>query len=317
MKYGKPIVAAALALCLLLAASGCKYTSNTLVVTDPYAGTQIPPVSYEQPSSTEPGITDATLPSVPDTTLPPVPENTTAAPIPVENTTAAPAPSESATAQQPTTERDPSSWSKQEVVSYLSNAVNKTKAYTGQITANRTEDLGITIEELSPNLPALKGVANSLIERFIKPVNEVVSFSGGKGMSDGEEIPLLLPKRQGFTLTADGVTQATAQKSGENIIIDITLVQESSSMTSPPKYNAQGLGYLDISAVDISGVTIQSLDFIYQGSTIHAVIRPDGYVASAKYHIPLHVSASGKALGTISASFSGTGYQTETWDINW
>ncbi len=317
MKYGKLIVAAALVLCILLAACGCRYTSNTLVVTDPYASTQIPPVSYEQPSNSEPSLTDAMLPSVSDTTLPPVPDNTTASPIPAESTTAAPIPTESTTAQQPVTERDPSSWSKQEVVSYLSNAVNKTKAYTGQITANRTEDLGITIEELSPNIPALKGLANSLIERFIKPVNEVVSFSGGRGVSDGEEIPLLLPKRQNFTLTADGVTQATAQKSGENIIIDITLVQETSSMTSPPKYNAQGLGYLDISAVDISGVTIQSLDFVYQGSTIHAVIRPDGYVASAKYHIPLHVSASGKALGAISASFSGTGYQTETWDINW
>lgn len=330
MKYTK-FIAAALLLCILLSACGCRYTSNTLVVTDPYATTQPPAATVYQPESTTlPQATDATLPTGTEATMSTLPENTTQ-PVPTETTV--PTLPESTTAPQnttqpeeasvpestepePTTERNPSTWSKQEIVSFLANAVNKTKAYTGQVTVDRSEDLGITIETITPNLPALKNIANSLVSRFIKPVSEVVTFNGGKGMSDDEEIPLLLPKRQAFTLPPEGVKQASAAKNGNNTVVDITLVEETSSMSNPPLYNSQGLGYLDVNSVDLSMVTIETLDFVYLGSTIHAVIGPDGYVLSAEYHVPLKVSASGKAVG-ISGAFTGTGYQTEKWDIHW
>ena len=80
--------------------------------------------------------------------------------------------------------------------------------------------------------------------------------------------------------------------------------------------NAMALGYLDVNSVDLSMITIEALDFVYLGSTIHAVVRPDGYVESAEYHIPLKVSAAGRAVG-VRASFAGTGYQTEKWNIHW
>ncbi len=318
MKNIKKIIAAVLLLCIAVTACACRYTSNTITVSGPVA-TQpsdqivIPtqPVEWNtqptQPQQSEP--TDATVPvSEPVTFTPPDPNAT----LPYQEPTQ---PGQPVT-EAPVTQANPASWNKQEVVKFLSDAVNKTKAYTGQVTVDRSEDLGITIESIKPNLPALKNVANSLVSKFIKPVNETVQFSGGKGVSDGEEIPLLLPKRQAFTLTADGVTQASAAQSGNNIVVDITLVSEQSSMSNPPKYNSQALGYLDVNSVDLSMVTIDSLDFVYLGSTIHAVIGPDGYVLSADYHIPLQVAASGKAIG-IPGSFTGTGYQTEKWVINW
>lgn len=332
MKKIAKAAAAVLSLCMLFAVCGC-YTSNVLEVTESVAtAPQEYTYNYQtNPDAPQPGtsavppetvLTDATLPTADPQTPATAPSETdTTQPVPSSTeppteSTAAPTESTAAPTTEAPTAADPAAWSKQEVLSYLTQAINHTKEYTGNITVDRSEELGINIETISPNLPALKDIANSLVSKFIKPVDEVVQFSGGKGTSDGEEIPLLLPKRQIFTLPIDGVKTASASKNGENIVIDITLVEESSSMSNPPKYNSQAMGYLDVNSVDLSMVTISTLDFTYLGSTIHAVIRPDGYVQSAKYHIPLKVSASGKAVG-IPGAFTGTGYQTETWELHW
>ena len=316
MKKHVNIIAVLLILCLIAVASSCRYSSNVLVVTDPSAGSQQSfTYNYQTQSnvttSYDPYSTTAAL--QPDVTAGTQTTSSTFTPTTNAQTPSVTQPSGSTPA---VTEADISTWNTQQIVQYLSDAVNKTKASTGNVTVNRSEDLGITIEEIKPNLPMLKSVANSLVDKFIKPVDEVVQFSGGVGTSDDEQIPLLLPKRQAFTLPASGVQQASASKSGNNIVIDLTLVQESSSMSNPPLYNSQAVGYLDVNSVDLGAITIDSLDFVYLGTTIHAVIGPNGYVLSADYHIPLKVSASGKAVG-ISGSFSGTGYQTEKWVINW
>ena len=327
MKKYTRFVAVMLLLCVVVSVCACRYTSNTLIVTEPAAsipqgssayyqptGTTVPSVpgtSFPQESTTLPIVPSTTLPQE-STTLPIVPPTT----LPQESTTLPPVESTSVPGTEPSQERDPSSWSKDEVLKYLADAVNKTKAYTGQVSVHRSESFTINIEEISPNLPALKNLANSLIGKFIKPVDEDITFNGGKAMSEGEEIPLLLPKRQGFTLPAEGVANAAAVKNGNNVIVDITLVSENSSMDAPPRYNAQSHGYLDLGSVDISMLTIEALDLGYLGSTMHAVIGPDGYVLSADYVIPLHIEASGKALG-LKGSFKGSASQTEKWVINW
>ena len=73
---------------------------------------------------------------------------------------------------------------------------------------------------------------------------------------------------------------------------------------------------LDVSSIDISILTVQSANITYSGSTIHAVINPDGYIASATYTIPLYVEGSASAIG-ISGSAVFTGQETESWTINW
>ncbi len=321
MKKSIHIIAALLVLCIVAVASSCRYSSNILVVTNPAESTgqaysynyQNQTNAYQPSSSSTYTPTSALQPDVTAGTQTTIPSTSAFTPTTNAQSPSVTQPSASTPA---VTEANPSTWNKQQVVSYLADAVNKTKAYTGSITANRSEDFTINIESISPNLPALKSLANSLIDKFIKPVDEVVQFSNGRGDSEGESIPLLLPKRQNFTLPAEGVAQASASKSGNNIIIDLTLVQENSNMSTPPQYNSQAVGYLDINSVDISVLTIQSLDFVYLGSTIHAVIGPDGYVLSADYTIPLHIAATGKAIG-ITGSFAGTASQTEKWVINW
>ncbi len=315
MKKTAKYLCALLALCMLFAACACRYTGNVVVVTPPTTFPQGQQANYNynpngnvyNPNQQQynPNYTPVQDPNAQNPTEP------TAVVID-------PGATQTPDTQDPAAvaNTDPATWSKQEILTYLGNAVTKTKAYTGTVSVTRSEDLGITVEEIKPNLPKLGDIANSLIKQFIKPVDEEIQFNGGQGQSDGEMIPLLLPKRQGFTLPIEGVAQAKAAKSGNNIVIDITLVPESTSMYDKPTYNSAAIGYLDLGSVDLGAITISSLNFDYKGSTIHAVILPNGYVQSAEYHIPLHVAASGKAA-FISASFAGTGYQTEKWVIHW
>ena len=81
------------------------------------------------------------------------------------------------------------------------------------IVVKHTESFDINIEEIKPNLGPLKSLAQSIINGVLKPTDDTVTFSGGKGViGEGETVPLLLPKRQGFDLPAAGAATATARQ---------------------------------------------------------------------------------------------------------
>ncbi|MCH5198803.1 MAG: hypothetical protein J1E34_07850 [Oscillospiraceae bacterium] len=325
MKYKSKFLSLFLAFCILFAFSGClKYSSNLLDTATSNAPSGDGFV-YNPGTTSAPDPTSETLlqePSsgeIPSSEPSSVPESSTEAPesttLPIESTSA-PAESTSAPAES-TTESSPASWSKAEVIAFLTEAVNKTKAYTGTITAHRTEDLGVTVENISPNIPAVKSIANSIISRVVKPVDETLTFTGGTCVdSEGETLPLLLPKRQNFVLSESEVSSAKASSNGNNIVVEIALISELGSLTQIPTANAGTIGYLDISDIDLSMLTIEKLDIEYRGSTIKAVVNSNGYVVSADYYVPIGIDASGKALG-FTGAFACSGYQIETWEINW
>ena len=133
---------------------------------------------------------------------------------------------------------------------------------------------------------------------------------------DGETVPLLLPKRQNFSLPAAGVQSAKAYKSGENTVIEVTLVPEDSTLESIPKYNSGALGYLDAASLDLSIVTVKTFNAHYAGSTITVTIEPNGMVMDATYYVPLVIDASGSAIG-ITGEFACEGSQKEIWKLLW
>ena len=329
MKRCRRILSAIVAVCLLFSLCACfKYNSNTL-----RHGVPVSQLSAEE-SGTGEGEGNANAndpaqwgntvdtPTSPDQATPVSDTPTTPSDASdQQGTAAADTPT---TAQTPSTTQnqggntipDPSTWTKEQALIYLTNAVNRTKAYKGSVTADRTERFDVTVDSIEPNINALKNMANTIIGIFIKPTTEVVSFSNGKGQSGDEVIPLLLPKRQGFALPVAGVKTISAKKSGDNIEINLTLVAEMGTIEKIPPYNAAAVGYLDISGFSYPGLTMERVDITYTGSTVKVIIRPDGYVQSAEYYIPIKLSATGKALG-ISGSLLCSGGQRETWKINW
>lgn len=306
MSNFKRVFSLLLTFALVLSLTACftgplKYTSNiyehTTVVNQ---GSNIPDVIPTNPQvpSTNPNIenptqgTETTDPSAEDTTS---------------------GEAEHTTAVQTS---DPSSWTTVEILEFVTDAVTKTKAYTSQVTVNHKESFSANVTK-APGGALIKNTANGIIESVVKPTDEVLTFNGGTTVnSEGETVPLLLPKRGAFTLKQDGVASATAKKSGSDIVVKITLVKEVGTLTEHPKHQAASVGYLDASDVDLGPVTLNYLNITYIGSTIDITINSKGYVTNAIYKIPIHVECEGKAFG-MTAQVECEGEQSETWKINW
>lgn len=211
---------------------------------------------------------------------------------------------------------DPSSWTTAEILKYVTEAVTKTKAYTAQVTVDHTEAFSANVTK-APGGAMVKNIANDIIESVVKPTDEVLTFNGGQTVNgEGETVPLLLPKRGAFTLTADGIASATAKKSGNDVSVKITLVQEVGTLTDHPKHQAASVGYLDASDVDLGPVKLNYLNITYIGTTLDLVINSNGYVNSAVYKIPIKVECEGSVMGA-TAQVECEGEQSEAWKINW
>ena len=211
---------------------------------------------------------------------------------------------------------DPSTWTVQEIISYTVAAVNNTKAYTGAVSCQHSEGLDGGITSITGG-SVVQNIANSVIASIAAPSNETVNFSNGVGTtSEGEQINLLLPNNKPFALDAGGVASATAVQNGENVDVTITLISESVDKNTPPTYNSSTIGFLDIGSLNISGVTIDTANVTYSGSTLQYSIMPNGYVKSAVYKMPIHIEGSGKAT-LIPATLVVDGVENESFNFNW
>ena len=302
MKLSKTVIAVVLAVAVLFAFAGClKYTSNILDVTNPGANanafTTAPVVEYE---------TAASFINPVETTLAGATETTNAA-NPADTAT---------TAAGTTAATDPSTWTVQQIVDYVNQAVTKTRAYTGNLNADHTETITATLTK-APGGSLVQSIANPIIEGAIKPTNETLSFANGQAVdSEGETVPILLPKKASFSLNAAGVASATARAEGTDTVIEITMIREVGTLDTPPTYNSTAIGYLNAGMVDLSAVTVTACDITYSGSTMKLKINANGYVVTADYYVPFVVEASGKAM-FISADVTCEGSDSESWVLRW
>ena len=211
---------------------------------------------------------------------------------------------------------DPSNFTTAQIIATARDAVNKTKAHKGNLKVNHTEGFTANVTECSGG-PIVKSVVDLMIGMVVKPVDETLNFQNGKTVnSEGETIPILLPKKGNFTLSESGVKSASIQRSGNEYVIKIKLVEERVGMYDVPTHNAASVGYLDVANFDLSFMEIDSANIVYKGSSLELRINADGYVTYANYKIPLHIDGSAHK-GSISGSASFEGEQTEVWKFNW
>lgn len=228
------------------------------------------------------------------------------------NNTTAPAATQAPAAQN----ADVSTWSKAQIIQYASDAVNQTKAYGGQLSVHHMESMETNIISITGGSLAQR-MANALMSAVMKPTDEIWEFNGGYASdSEGAQQTLLLPNGKAFNLPESGVAAASASKSGENVVVNLTLVPETVDINTVPQYNSNAIGFLDVGSLNLSVLKVTSAAITYQGSTIRLTIRPDGYVARAEYTLPMYVSGSGTGMG-ISGNAEFDGAQTEIWELNW
>ena len=211
---------------------------------------------------------------------------------------------------------DSSNWTTSQIIAKAKEAVNKTKAYTGNLTVAHSEGFTADVTECSAG-GIVRSVVDLMIGWVVKPVEETLVYQNGKTVnSEGETVPIILPKRNAFSLSESGVQSATVQQTGNEYIIKIKLVEESVGMYEVPKHNAGAVGYLDVAGFDISFMDVDSADIVYKGSSIELRINAEGYVTYANYKIPLHIEGSAHK-GSISGSATFEGEQTEEWRLDW
>ena len=206
------------------------------------------------------------------------------------------------------------SWGTQEILSKMTAAINQTKAYKGNLAVHHSESFTANITECTGGAIGQR-VANSLVSAVVKPTDQTLNFANGTALTaEGENTQILLPKNGPFTLSAAGIKTAKAYVEGDKTVLVVTLVQENVNQVTVPKHNASSIGYLDPNSVDLMGMTINSGEIQYLGSSIMVKINSAGYVTYAKYTIPLHVYGEG-SKGSLSGYAVFDGAQTEIWEL--
>lgn len=211
---------------------------------------------------------------------------------------------------------DASAWSTAQILSKASEAINKTKGYRNNLSVHHVETFNATVTECTGG-SVVQSVANAMVGWVVEPVDETLNYSGGMATnSEGETVPVLLPKRGSFTLGHSGIAGASARTANGEHIINLNIVQESVNMYQVPSHNAAAIGYLDVSSFDLSFLTVDSADITYKGSSIELHINSQGYVTYAVYRVPLMIKGSGHS-GAISGSVTFEGEQTEQWTLSY
>lgn len=211
---------------------------------------------------------------------------------------------------------DPSGWSTEQILSLAKDSVNKTKLYKNNLNVHHKESFEATVTECTGG-SIVQSIANLMVGWVVKPVDETLSYSGGFAKnSEGETVPIILPKRNGFELTSKGVASASATRLGSQYVVRISLVPESVDINTVPVHNAGAIGYLDVGSFDISFMEVDSADITYRGSSVELHINSEGYVTYAAYKVPLTIEGSAHK-GSISGSATFVGEQSEIWTLNY
>lgn len=267
------------------------------------------------------------------TTVTVVPENTTAVNIVPETTAVQTQLPEITTAAQvteppevqitepqenttvPQNEEDYSAYSKNQIIDAYSEALNKTRAYQGTITATKTESFDAQIKDAHPGGALTELLANNIVKLVGSQGQQTINFSGGYGTdNEGFTVPVLLPQRTAFSLPEEGVQEAQISKAGDKTKIRLVLVPETVTMGQVPQYNSGAIGYLDTSDMDFKIITISRVDITYPGSVIDATIRADGYIESVTYTINMSTYAELSGMG-ITGYGTLEGAQIEQWQL--
>ncbi|MCR5782018.1 MAG: hypothetical protein K6G90_04690 [Clostridia bacterium] len=206
--------------------------------------------------------------------------------------------------------------STQEILSLVRTSFEKTRNYQDDLEVMHSEDFEFEIKEITGGEP-VKALSNVFIQAVLSPQKETLNYKNGKATdSDGEELPILLPDSNDFSLPDEACQSVSAKRNGDDIVVNIRLVPETASYPDMPKYNAGAFGYVDFSKLSLPGVTPERIDYTYPQTDIEYVIGSDGFIRKATYTAQLTIDGNGKLL-LIDASLKSGGTLTEVWELNW
>ncbi|MGN1442774.1 MAG: hypothetical protein ACI4XE_02890, partial [Acutalibacteraceae bacterium] len=183
-------------------------------------------------------------------------------------------------------EEDPVALSKTQIVEKVASALNAAKAEQN-MKAVKTEIVTIKVTDCS--VKAAVNTINNIINKLAGEETITYQFTGGQAVgidAEGKEADdgatvtpndVIPPKAKNFNLPEAGVKNATAAKEGENTVYTIALNPEDTTYESPvPQYHSNAYGYLDLTSLDLSGVTFTEANMHYPNTVITATVNKDG-----------------------------------------
>ncbi len=213
---------------------------------------------------------------------------------------------------------DPSSLSKEQVVEKMNSYVAQLRAEQN-FTAHKVESIKIEVTDCT--VKAAIGAINKIISGLAGDEELTFVFANGvtndNDKSNAAPKDVIPPTGKDFKLSAEGVTAATARKDGENTVYSATLVVEDTTVTAPvPTYNSVAIGYLDLTTLDLTGVTISEANMHYPGSLVEVVVNPQGKVVKLVNKMPMTGKGVAKIIGMEGmATFEGG--LDESWDFTY
>ncbi len=273
-------------------------------------------------SSDSTTTTETPTTETPTTQTPPTTETPSTQPQPSGAITV-PSSTDNASTQAPsTTEKpagnDPSSLSKEEVIEKMNSYVAQLRAEQN-FTAHKVESIKIEVTDCS--VPAAVGAINRIISGLAGDEELTFTFSNGvtndNDKSNATPKDVIPPTGKDFKLSKEGITSATARKDGENTVYSANIAVEDTTVSSPiPAYNSNVIGYLDLTSLNLTGVTISEANMHYPGSLVEIVVNPQGKVIKLVNKMPMTGKGVAKIIGMEGmATFEGG--LDESWDFTY
>lgn len=221
---------------------------------------------------------------------------------------------------------DPATLSKTQIVEKVAAALNAVKAEQN-MKAVKKEIVSIKVTDCS--VERAISMINNIINRFAGEETITYQFTGGQAVgidAEGKEADdgvtvtpndVIPPKTKAFSLPDTGVKNATAAKEGENMVYTIELNPEDTAYDSPvPQYHSNAYGYLDLTSLDLPGVTITNASMHYPNTVITATVNKDGKLVKIHYLMPMTGEGAAK-ITVFSGDASFEGSDDETWEFSY
>lgn len=298
------LVAALVGFCMESVTTG---TANTDVLTSQSN------IQITDPTTTQPSTVTTT-----QTTQAPPTETTTQTTTQTATQTTA----QTTTQSVVTTEKSPSDYTPEEILTAVRDGVNSLKSTTASFTATKIQTLNIQVDDLS--IPWALSLVNNVVSAFTgdTEVSEF-DFTNGQGYDPEDDemttsLEAIPPTERNFTMTdTAGLASATAEKVADGVKYTIKLIPESSTLENPrPTYHGASCDVLDFSLFELPVGEVTRADFTYSGATVSVTLDSEGKISNYYEYMPM--SAIGEAQGFgLSGSGAMSGYVEEEWQIKW
>lgn len=208
----------------------------------------------------------------------------------------------------------------QEILDIVTNGINKLKSADASFSGHKEQKIDMELTECSA--PAFSNIVNKIIDVFVKTEIYDYDFTDGKGIdpeskTETTTMDVFPPVGKNFSLTIDGVAEATKEVQGENTVYKVKLKPEKSTKENPKTvYHENACDTLDLSSFSLPLGEITKADLEYPGATVGITIDKDGKVVG--YYERLDIIGIGEAAAAgVSGGGTVEGYIDETWTIEW